>query len=79
MKNLNTTHNGMEYFRGNEFSGGGPEIPGMAGGQMPAQPSSSMEVKKEEALALTPEREKAIEVWMEEVKTFIRGIDIGRL
>lgn len=79
---MNTFENigrATEYFRGNELSPGAMETPSRVEAPMTPQTNSAIEGRRADSEALSPEREKELEAWMKEVKTFIRGIDVGSL
>ena len=67
------------YFRGIELSPGAIEAPNRVDPQMIPQRSTEIEGRAGESEALSPEREKQLEAWMEQIKTFIRGIDVSSL
>ena len=80
MNELNDISRATEHFRGNELSPGVMETPNRV--ETPTAPQTNSVVEgrtSAESDALSPEREKQIEAWMEQVKTFIRGIDVNSL
>lgn len=67
------------YYRGNEASSGTVEAPLPAETGVVPQPLSAIEAKLGDKTAAGEEREKQLELWMENVKLFIRGIDVTKL
>lgn len=77
MDNLERT--GMEYFRGNELSPGIVDTTNRVEPPTTPQTNSAFGGRTKAVEGLTPEREKELEVFMEQIKTFIRGIDVNSL
>lgn len=68
-----------EYYRGNELSPGVVEPPGTMEPPVAPQVHSAIEGKNGEKDAAAKEREERLELWMEDIKAFIRKIDTGSL
>lgn len=66
-------------YRGNDLSGGG--IGAASRGETPLSPRTpvNLEFQSEQNDKLSKEREQELESWMEEVKAFIRQIDVTKL
>jgi len=79
MNRFDNANRATEYFKGNELSPGVMETPNRVETPMAPQTNSVVEGRTVESETLTPEREKQLEAWMEQIKTFIRGIDVNRL
>ena len=69
----------FEYFRGNELSAASVEAPVNAQGRTSSQAHSNIEGGNGEEDVMTKEREEQVELWMQNVKAFIRQIDVSRL
>ena len=68
-----------DYYRGNELSGGSIEVPSSEQESSVPQTRSSVEGSNGEDDMMSKEREAQLELWMENVKAFIRQIDVSRL
>lgn len=68
-----------DLYRGNELSSGSIETANRVEAPMSSQATASVEAKAGDSSSLTQEREKELELWMDEVKAFIRKIDIDSL
>jgi len=68
-----------EYYRGNELPAGNIEESGSMQNTDVPLTRSNMEGRKGEDESQAIEREKQLELWMEDVKAFIRGIDVSNL
>lgn len=77
MRVLEQVHERLEYYRTNEFS----ELDGRNAGDDMAtpQPRGDVEGKPAEKHPLNLERDQQLEVWMSDIKAFIRNIDINKL
>ncbi len=66
----------MEYFKNREF----PEVEGRGMSDEPiSQPHGEVSGKSLEKDPATQERERQLEAWMTDIKSFIRSIDISKL
>lgn len=79
MNDVLVFHSAADFFRGNELSSGFLNVPDQREQSMDPQTSSVVGGKREAADVISPEREKQLEAWMEQVRVFIRNIDIDRL
>ena len=73
----NLFHSGL--YRGNDLSGGGIGAANPAETQMPTRTPVNIDVRPDQNDKLSKEREQELESWMEEVKAFIRKIDVNNL
>lgn len=69
----------VDYYRGNELSAGNIEVPSSEQESSVSQTRSSVEGSNGEDEMMSKEREAELELWMENVKAFIRQIDVSRL
>ena len=69
----------VDYYRGNELSAGSMEVPSGEQESSVTQTRSSVEGSNGEDDMMSKEREAQLELWMENVKAFIRQIDVSRL
>lgn len=69
----------LEVFKGNEVPQGAVETPGRVEAPLNSQTSLAVEGTGGEGDRLRAEREKRLELWMDEVKAFIRNIDVSKL
>ena len=69
----------VEYYRSNELPVGDIESPRNTPSSTTTQTRSAIERQSAEDESMSQEREKKIELWMENVKAFIREIDVGSL
>lgn len=67
------------FYRGGELTSGNIETPQQAQTRVVPEPVTAIEAKLGSADAASAEREKQLELWMEDVKLFIRGIDVSKL
>lgn len=79
MNDLGMSNRVTEYFRDNDLPQGVIEAPNRVEAPMNPQTSPTVEGERGKAEVVNPEREEQIEAWMEQVKAFIRGIDVTRL
>lgn len=69
-----------EYYRGNDLASGNMDPPEPLEGPLPSQThSATVEAKAVDSDGPAQEREKQIEQWMENIKSFIRKIDVSSL
>jgi hypothetical protein len=69
----------VDYYRGNELSAGSIEVPSSKEESPVSQTRSAVEGSNGEDDMISKEREAELELWMENVKAFIRQIDVSRL
>ncbi len=69
-----------EYLRGTELSPGDVESVSTVDASMPTHPTPHIHQAKPVSMEKSDsDRERQLELWMEEVKSFIRNIDISSL
>ena len=66
-----------EAYRGDEI--GAQTVEGQKRGEHPLVSTSHAAVNMNESTKLDEEREQKLQLWMEEVKAFIRNIDVNNL
>ncbi|HOV88208.1 MAG TPA: hypothetical protein PLM79_17770 [Syntrophobacteraceae bacterium] len=69
----------MEYLRDNAFALNRNEMPNSPEGAACPREQSSTHTHNGEEEPASREREKKLELWMEDVKAFIRNIDVSKL
>lgn len=79
MGNLERAGSAMEYFRGNELSPGVVDTTNRVEPPTAPQTNPEFRARGKGIEGLSPEREKQLETFMEQIKTFIRGIDVNSL
>ncbi len=79
MNNFEINSRATEYFRGNELSPGVVETQKAVETPVSPQTNSTVQARIGNDQPLSPEREKEIEAWMEQIKAFIRSIDVNSL
>lgn len=70
---------GGGWFRGNEFASKNIDGPNRGEEQFVARPRTSIKAEASETDQTADEREAKLTIWMEEVKSFIRNIDVNNL
>jgi hypothetical protein len=68
-----------EWFRGNEIASKSVDGPNRGDDKFVSQPQASINADTPKTEQTLDEREAKLALWMEEVKSFIRSIDINRL
>jgi hypothetical protein len=69
----------LEYYRGNELSSGGADTAKPMEEVISAQPNGPIEGNPAEEDAASKEKEQAVDAWMNDIRTFIRSIDVSSL
>lgn len=79
MEFLRYVANNDEWFRGNEIASKNIEAPNRGETDLVSHVQTSIKTDSPETDRAPDEREVKLELWMEEVKSFIRNIDINNL
>ncbi len=67
------------HYRGSDVASSSIEAPQAVEAKAAPQPLSAIEAQLGNSDAAGAEREKQLEGWMENIKMFIRGIDVSKL
>lgn len=79
MVNLVYNTDKTEHFRGHDVAPGSMETPQAVDSPMAAPATITVDAKTGKGEDPISARERQLEVWMDEVKQFIRGIDVNNL
>ena len=68
-----------DYYRGHELQTTNMEAPATIEGNLPGEKTPQVEATQTEPDAINAEREAQLELWMQQIKAFIRDIDVSSL
>lgn len=69
----------LDYYKGNELPQNATEPNGSVDTPATHQANGAVDVKPAKDEALHKERERQIEAWMNDIRAFIRNIDVSKL